>query len=77
MEIRACGGWPHFAAVALVFKLRRLTLAAGAQQTLTHQHSFRVVRVRRYYAGPHHLAVQVNGVVLAHADFTVLASLPV
>ncbi len=56
-----------------VFKLRSLTLAAGAQHTLTHQHPFRVVTVRRYYAGPHRLAVQVNGVVLAHADFTVLA----
>ncbi len=56
-----------------VFKLRSLTLAAGAQHTLTHQHPFRRVTVRRYYAGGHRLAVQVNGVVLAHADFTVLA----
>lgn len=56
-----------------VFKLAQIELAAGEQITLTRQHSFQIVSVRRYYPGTHRIEVQVNGVVLAAATFVLTA----
>jgi 3-methyladenine DNA glycosylase AlkC len=68
----------HFAGAgnrprAKVFKLRTLTLAAGATVRLTRRHSFKPVTVRRYYPGRHRLDLHVNGVTLGGVDFMLLA----
>lgn len=53
-----------------VFKGWQLELPARGTLTLTKRHSLRPVTTRRYHAGRHGLAVQVNGRVLAEAAFT-------
>ncbi len=53
-----------------VFKGWQLELPARGTLTLTRRHSLRPVTTRRYHAGRHRLAVQVNGRVLAEAAFT-------
>ncbi|MCC6623659.1 MAG: DNA alkylation repair protein [Deltaproteobacteria bacterium] len=57
-----------------VFKLRTLELAAGAEVTLAKRHPMRHVSIRSLVPGPHRVDVQVNGVVLAGADFTLTPS---
>lgn len=52
-----------------VFKLRSQKLAPGERLQLRKSHSFAVVSVRRYYPGPQRIDLQVNGLVLAGADF--------
>lgn len=54
---------------AKVFKWRTAELLPGKVQSFRKKHSFKAVTTRRYYPGTHRLEVQVNGRVLAGADF--------
>lgn len=56
-----------------VFKGWALTLLPGAWCHLQRQHSFRIVSTRRYHAGPHAIDLRINGAVVAHAGFELLA----
>ncbi len=44
------------------FKLTTATVKPGESITLRRTHSFRPITTRRYYPGPHAIALQVNGV---------------
>ena len=55
-----------------VFKGWTLELAPGATLTLTRQHALRPITTRRYHAGRHEIAVQVNGVEVSRGAFTLL-----
>ncbi|RVU47234.1 DNA alkylation repair protein [Rubrivivax rivuli] len=52
-----------------VFKGWKLVLAPGETATLEKQHALKPVTTRRYHAGRHGLAVQVNGQAVASAHF--------
>jgi len=52
------------------FKLTSRQIGPGETVTLRRTHSFRPITTRRYYAGPHFVAVQANGELSAQADFT-------
>jgi 3-methyladenine DNA glycosylase AlkC len=52
-----------------VFRMGMLTLAGGQTQALDKQHSFRLVRTRKYFAGRHSIAIQLNGSLAAQAEF--------
>ena len=54
---------------AKVFKGWQLQLPPLAQVLLVKRHSLRPVTTRRYYAGRHELAVQINGRVVAQDHF--------
>lgn len=53
-----------------VFKLTKRQLAPGETLTLSKRHSFKPVTTRRYYPGPHAVAVQINGVLSERVAFT-------
>jgi 3-methyladenine DNA glycosylase AlkC len=59
-----------------VFKGWTLELAAGESRTLVRRHSMREVTTRRYHPGRHALDVRINGRVVAHAEFALLAARP-
>ena len=52
-----------------VFKLKNIVLAEQETIVITKQHSFKPITTRRYYAGQHQLAIQVNGKEVARTDF--------
>jgi len=52
-----------------VFKLREITLAAGASVAVAKAQRLQDFTTRRHYAGRHRLEVQINGRVLAGAEF--------
>ncbi|KFN43903.1 DNA alkylation repair protein [Arenimonas oryziterrae] len=52
-----------------VFKGWQLTLAPGETRVLTKKHSLRVITTRVYYPGVQRVEVQVNGKVVAEAEF--------
>ncbi len=52
-----------------VFKLSARTLPPRASVLVRRAHSFRPVTTRRYYAGEHRLAIQVNGRLVAETTF--------
>lgn len=52
-----------------VFKLKNIQLAANETIQLTKLHSFKPITTRRYYAGMHRIAIQINGVEMAASDF--------
>lgn len=52
-----------------VFKLKNIALACNESLTLNKSHSFKWITTRRYYAGAHQLAIQINGKEVAHTDF--------
>lgn len=54
-----------------VFKMTTRRLAAGEKFTLQRKHSFKPITTRRYYAGQHRLAIQVNGQIIGGIDFMV------
>jgi len=60
------------AQTAKTFKLATVMLAPGETFDRTREHSFRAITTRRYYAGPHALELQVNGVVSGRAEFELL-----
>jgi 3-methyladenine DNA glycosylase AlkC len=53
-----------------VFKGWQLTLPPQGQRTLQRAHPMRPITTRRYHAGRHVLAVQINGQTVAEAAFT-------
>lgn len=57
-----------------VFKGWRLTLAPGETRVLTRKHNVKPITTRRYYAGRHEIALQINGKDVARDVFTL--SLP-
>jgi len=56
-----------------VFKAWSFTLPAGGTRTMSKRHSFRPITTRRYHPGRHRLSVQVNGAVVAEAEFVLSA----
>lgn len=59
----------HGGTTAKVFKGWQITLPPGGAVTLVKRHSMRVITTRRYHAGRHGLAVQINGLVVAEGGF--------
>lgn len=53
-----------------VFKGWRLTLAPGETRVLTRKHNVKPITTRRYYAGRHEIALQINGKDVARDAFT-------
>ena len=53
-----------------VFKGWTLELPPGATATLARAHALRAITTRRYHAGRHQIAVQVNGVEVDRGAFT-------
>lgn len=54
---------------AKVFKLKNILLAANETMQFSKLHSFKPITTRRYYAGMHRIAIQINGVEMAASDF--------
>ena len=52
-----------------VFKGWQLAIAPGETRTLTKKHSFKPITTRVYYPGMHRIELQINGAVLAAAEF--------
>lgn len=52
-----------------VFKGWQIELTAGADITLSKRHSVRPITTRRYHAGRHGVAVQINGRVVTEGSF--------
>ena len=52
-----------------VFKLKNIELAENEIFQLKKLHSFKPITTRRYYAGMHRVAIQVNGIEMKIADF--------
>ena len=52
-----------------VFKGWQIELQPGAEVTLKKRHSMRLITTRRYHAGRHGIAVQINGRVVAEGSF--------
>ena len=52
-----------------VFKLKTIELAARASLAITKRHPMKHVSIRRLVPGAHRVDIQVNGAVLAGADF--------
>ena len=51
------------------FKLTTASLDPGQELTVRKAHSFRPITTRRYYAGPHAISLQINGVASGRQDF--------
>ncbi|MGN9907622.1 hypothetical protein ACTMTJ_08730 [Phytohabitans sp. LJ34] len=51
------------------FKLTTGTVRPGESIEVRRVHSFRPITTRRYYAGPHAISLQVNGVETPRAEF--------
>ena len=52
-----------------VFKLNTLTLQPGQKEVVTKSHPIMPITTRKYYAGEHKLAIQVNGKVIGEESF--------
>lgn len=52
-----------------VFKWKELTLAAGQSIRLEKAHHIKPINTRKYYAGEHQVAVQINGQTFAKTRF--------
>lgn len=55
-----------------VFKLKNTMLGANESIAITKNYSFKPITTRRYYAGAHQLAIQVNGKEVARTDFKLI-----
>ncbi len=60
------------ARAAKVFKLKRLTLAAGASAHVSKRFAIKPISTRRYYPGSQRLEIQVNGRIVGGADFELI-----
>ncbi len=58
---------------AKVFKLKNCELKYASSLQLEKRHSFKLITTRRYYPGTHFLAIHVNGVEQARAEFLLSA----
>lgn len=54
-----------------VFKWKTLQASPGERVELAKSHSFKLITTRRYYPGIHRIDVQINGEVVAQAQFRV------
>lgn len=52
-----------------VFKLKTLELPARGKVSIEKKHPVKPITTRKYYSGQHHLEIQINGRVLARADW--------
>lgn len=52
-----------------VFKLKTINIRAGEEITITKGHKIKPISTRKYYAGQHQLAIQVNGQLLDNLSF--------
>jgi len=52
-----------------VFKWKTLKMSAGQSITLNKSHAIKPITTRKYYAGLHRVAVQINGEELATVEF--------
>lgn len=52
-----------------VFKLRKAELSPNERLTISKKHSFKAIITRRYYSGTHKIEIQVNGTIVAEAEF--------
>lgn len=52
-----------------VFKIKNILLAKNETVVITKTHSFKPITSRRYYAGQHQLAIQINGQEMARTQF--------
>jgi len=52
-----------------VFKLSTTELAAGARREIVKRHALKPISTRRYYSGKHVLEIQLNGRIVARADW--------
>lgn len=52
-----------------VFKLSKKSLKSGQTIELQKKHAIKAITTRRYYAGSHRVEIQVNGQILAGAEF--------
>jgi len=57
-----------------VFKLKNVNLAAGEQQSIRKQHSFRHISTRKYYPGLHIVEILINGKGILQKEFTLTNS---
>lgn len=55
------------------FKLTAATVRPGEVLEVRRAHSFRAITTRRYHAGPHAIALQINGVETERAVFELVA----
>ena len=55
-----------------VFKLKNILLAENESLSLSKRYSFKPITTRRYYAGVHQLAIQVNGKEVVRTEFKLL-----
>ena len=55
-----------------VFKLKVLELAAGEKVLIKKSHHLKKITTMKYYKGLHHLQIQVNGKIIASADWQFL-----
>ncbi|MGC0344260.1 hypothetical protein RKD20_009294 [Streptomyces sp. SLBN-8D4] len=54
-------------------RTRTRTLGPGEAMEVTREHSFRPITTRRYHPGAHAIALQINGVASARAEFELQA----
>ena len=59
----------HGGTTPKVFKGWQIELAPGAQVSFSKRHSMRAITTRRYHAGRHGIAVQINGCVVTEGSF--------
>jgi 3-methyladenine DNA glycosylase AlkC len=52
-----------------IFKLKTLELGAGESVDLSKKHSLKPITTMKYYAGVHHLSIQVNGKIMDELTF--------
>ena len=52
-----------------VFKLITRKLNAGEKVDIERRHTFKPITTRKHYSGKHRFEIQVNGVIMAGADF--------
>jgi len=57
---------------AKVFKWKTLDLAAGESLEISKTHPMRLTSIRALYPGRHRVELQVNGVIVANAQFNLL-----
>ena len=55
-----------------VFKLKTISAKKGEEVSVRKSYSFKAITTRRYYPGEHKLHIQVNGKIIASANFELI-----
>ncbi len=55
-----------------VFKLKTVDLGAGEEIEISKKHSLKPITTMKYYAGEHHLTIQVNGHILKEINWLLI-----